>query len=137
MLPLGHARTWRVLSVALMIFVLVAAVTPATWFIDAKANALSMFQNIDKWLHAITFTTLSLWFAGMFAKRSYWLIAAGLMLFGLLVEFLQFQIGYRTAEWPDIGANAVGIIIGLTLSAAGLGGWGLRFEDWYSRRNQP
>lgn len=137
MLPLRHARLWRVLSVVLMVFVLVAAVSPAFWFFDSKANALSWFQNVDKWLHAITFITLSVWFAGLFTKRSYWLIAAGLMIFGFLVEFLQLQISYRTADWFDIGANTVGIVIGLTVALAGLGGWGLRFEDWYSRRIQP
>jgi len=136
MLPLRHARTWRVLSVALMIIVLLAAVTPAFWFFDSAAKALSWFQNVDKWLHAITFTTLSVWFAGLFPKRNYWLIAAGLMAFGFLVEFLQLLISFRTADWVDIGANTVGIIIGLTVAVAGLGGWGLHFEDWYARRKQ-
>jgi len=136
MLPLRHARAWRVLSVALVIFVLIAAVTPVFWFFDSPAKAVSWFQNIDKWLHATTFATLSLWFAGLFAKRNYWLIAAGLMTFGLLLEFLQFQIGYRTADWFDIGANTVGIIIGLSASLAGLGEWCLRLEDWYSKRKQ-
>jgi len=136
MLPLRHARAWRVLSVALMIFVLIAAVTPVFWFFDSAAKGLSWLQNVDKWLHTIAFATLSLWFAGLFAKRNYWLIAAGLMAFGFFVEFLQLQISFRTADWFDIGANTVGIIIGLSVAAAGLGGWGLRLEDWYARRRQ-
>lgn len=136
MLPLRHARAWWVLSAVLMIFVVVAAVTPAFWFFDSKAKAISWLQNVDKVLHATTFTVLALWFAGLYAKRSYWLIAAGLLMFGGLLEALQYQIGYRTADWADIAANTVGIIIGLTVSVAGLGGWGLRLEDWYSRRKQ-
>lgn len=134
MLPLRHARLWRALSVAILVFVLVGVLSPALWFIDTLTDALSRFGYVDKWLHAITFITLSVWFAGLFSRRRYWLIAAGLMLFGFFVEFLQLQLSYRTADWMDIGANTVGIIIGLTVSVAGLGGWGLRLEDWYSRR---
>jgi len=135
MLPLRHTRLWWALSVALMIFVLIAAVTPVFWFFDSPAMAVSWFQNIDKWLHATTFATLSLWFAGLFARRNYWLIGAGLMAFGFLLEFLQFQVGYRIADWFDIAANTAGIIVGLAVAVAGLGGWGLRFEGWYSRRH--
>lgn len=134
MLPLRYARSWRVISALLLIFALVAAVTPVFWFIDSRATALSWVSNVDKWLHAVAFFTLAVWFAGLMAKRSYWLIAAGLMMFGFLVEFVQLQTSYRTADWGDIAANTVGIILGLTVAAAGLGGWGLRFEDWYSRR---
>jgi VanZ family protein len=136
MLPLRHVRLWQVLSIALVVFVLVAAVTPVFWFFDSKAKAISWFQNVDKWLHASTFLVLSVWFAGLFARRNYWLVVAGLLMFGGLLELLQYQIGYRTADWFDMGANTVGIILGLSVSVAGLGGWGLRLEDWYSRRKQ-
>ena len=134
MLPLRHVRLWRGLSVVILVLVLVAALSPAFWFFDSKAKALSWFQHSDKWLHAFTFIVLSLWFAGLFEKNRYWLIAAGLMLFGFLVEFCQLQVSYRTADLLDIGANTIGIIIGLAVAAAGPGGWGLRIEDWYTRR---
>jgi VanZ family protein len=110
--------------------------SPALWPFDNKVRALVWFQNADKWLHALTFVTLSVWFAGLYERRVWWLAALGLMLFGLLVEFCQLQVSYRTADWIDIAANTVGIIVGLTVAAAGLGGWGLRVEDWYSRRTQ-
>ena len=134
MLPLRHAGLWRAFSVTLLILVLVAALSPAFWFFESRASALSWFENVDKWLHAMTFITLSVWFAGLFSRRHYWIIATGLMVFGLLVEFLQLQLSYRMADWADIGANTVGIIIGRAVSVAGLGGWGLRLEDWYLRR---
>lgn len=137
MLPLRHVWLWRVLSAVILIAVLLAALSPPVWLFDSKANAISWIQNSDKWLHACTFITLSLWFTGLFEKRRYWLIAAGLMLFGFFVEFCQLQVGYRTADWMDILANTVGIVVGLTVAVAGLGGWGLRIEDWYTRRSQP
>jgi glycopeptide antibiotics resistance protein len=136
MLPLQNAGLWRALSVVILILVLIATLLPELWLLADMGKALSRFQNADKWLHAITFVGLSVWFAGLFEKRAWWRIAIGLMLFGFVVEFFQLQVGYRTADWLDIAANTGGIIAGLTVATAGLGGWALRFEDWYSRRHE-
>ena len=136
MLPVRHVGFWRFFSALILVAVLVAALSPAFWLFDNRAHALFWFQNADKWLHALTFITLALWFAGLYEKRNYWRIAVGLMLFGFVVELCQLTVSYRTADWVDIGANTAGIIIGLAVAAAGLGGWSLRFEDWYTRRNQ-
>jgi VanZ family protein len=136
MLPLRNAGLWQALSVVILLLVLVAALSPAFWFFDDRSTALSWFQNFDKWLHAFTFIALSIWFAGLFERRAWWRIAIGLMSFGFLVELFQLQVSYRTADWHDIAANTVGIIVGLIIATAGLGGWALRFEDWYLRRNQ-
>ena len=56
------------------------------------------------------------------------------MMFGILIEFCQSLVGYRSADWRDIAANTAGIIAGLIVAIAGLGGWCLRVEDWYSAR---
>ena len=136
MLPLRNAGLWRALSVVLMILVLVATLSPAFWFFDNRYEALSWFEHADKWLHAFTFIALAVWFAGLYEQRAWWRVAIGLMLFGFIVEFFQLQLSYRTADWLDIAANTVGILVGLAVAAAGLGGWALRFEDWHSRRNQ-
>jgi VanZ family protein len=135
MLPLRHARWWRVVSVLILVFSLIAAMSPEFWFFDNRGKGLLWFQNADKWLHGLAFVVLSVWFSGIVEKRRYWLVALGLMLFGFLVEFCQLQVSYRTADWLDIMANTLGIIVGLTIAVAGLGGWGPRFEDWFSRRH--
>jgi VanZ family protein len=132
MLPLRHATLWRTLSIVLLVVVLLAALTPTFWF-DSKAKALVWLEHADKWLHAMTFAGLTVWFAGMFAARAYWRIALGLTLFGFMIEACQLLVSYRIADWIDIGANTVGIIVGLIVAAAGLGAWGLRVEEWYSR----
>lgn len=135
MLPLRHARWWRVLSVLILVLVLIAAMSRTFWFFDDLGRALSRFQNADKWVHGFTFVVLSVWFSGIVETRRYWLIAIGLMLFGLLIEFCQLQVSYRAADWVDMLANTLGIMVGLTIAIAGLGGWGPRFEDWFSRRH--
>ena len=133
MLPLQHGALWRTLTGLLLILVLVAAVAPAYWF-DSRVEATTWFRNADKWLHATTFTVLAIWLAGLLHKDRYWLIALGLLLFGGFLETCQYLIGYRTADWFDMAANAVGIIVGLAVSMAGLGGWGLVIENWYAKR---
>ena len=135
MLPLQHGAFWRSLSLAMLVAVLVGALSPAIWF-GNKADALSFIKNADKWVHGITFFVLAVWFSGLVERRRYWLVGAGLIAFGALLEFFQMYVRFRTADHFDIAANTAGIIVGLTVAIAGLGGWGLRAEDWYARRNQ-
>ena len=134
MLPLRHARFWRVADFGVLVLVFLAALMPAVWFWDDKVKILSWFDNSDKFLHAMTFCVLTIWFAGQYRRPSYWRIAAGLMLFGCIIEFCQLMVRYRMADWADIAANTVGIIVGLAVAIAGVGGWSLRIEDWYSAR---
>ena len=132
MLPLQHTGLWRFLSSLLLLGVLAATLMPAFWF-DNRRSALIWFEHADKWLHGLTFAVLALWFGGLFARRRYGYIALGLMAFGFLVEGCQLLVGYRTADWLDIAANTAGIIGGLLVAAAGLGGWALWLEGRLSR----
>jgi len=121
-------------SIFILILVLAATMMPAAWFFSNKTSALSWFVHADKWLHGLTFLVLALWFAGQYRAQSYWRLAAGLMAFGFLIEVCQLMVSYRTADWVDIGANTAGIIAGLAVASAGLGGWCLRVEAWHTAR---
>ena len=134
MLPLNHSRQWRIASAVMMLLVMAFALMPAVWFFDDRASILSWLNYSDKWLHALTFLILSLWFAGQYRPRSYWRIAVGLMIFGLLIEFCQLLVSYRMADLADVAANTVGIVAGLLVALAGLGGWCLRVENWHAAR---
>ena len=129
MLPLRHLRRWQIASLVLLLIVLAATLMPAVWFWDDRFKAISWFENRDKLLHGITFLALSIWFTGLYSKRAYWRVGLGLLAFGLLIEVCQRMVGYRTAEWWDVGADAAGIILGLVIGAAGIGGWCLRVEE--------
>ena len=134
MLPLRHPNRWRVASAVLLFLVLTFTLAPVVWFWSDRSYFVDWFFGIDKMLHGVTFTLLAIWFAGQYRPRSYWRIGIGLIAFGLLIEACQRLVTYRSAEWFDVAADSAGIIIGLTIASAGVGGWGLRFEDWYSRR---
>lgn len=134
MLPLRYSRRWQVASLAILLLVLAATLMPAVWYWDDRFKALSWFEGVDKWLHGVTFLVLSLWFTGLYRKRSYWKIGIGLFLFGLVIEGCQRMVTYRTAEWLDVGADTVGIILGLVIGAAGIGGWCQRAEEILAKR---
>ena len=135
MLPLRHLRFWRIAGMALLLLVLASALMPAVWFWGDRAGSLAWLRNSDKVLHAGTFMLLAAWFSGQYRRPSYLRVAAALLVFGLFIEFCQFLVGYRQADWLDMAANTVGIILGFAVALAGLGGWSQRLEDWYLARN--
>lgn len=137
MLPLRYATRWRIASIVLLLLVLGATLTPALWVFPTKREFLAWFVHVDKWLHAVTFVFLALWFAGQYRPSSYWRIAFGLIAFGVLIEACQRLVTYRSAEWFDIVADAAGIAIGLLIALAGLGGWSQRLENRLVKTDAP
>ena len=133
MLPLRYSKRWHAASMMLLLFVLAATMMPAVWFWSDRHVFLTWFVDVDKWLHGITFVILALWFAGQYRPGSYWRIGIGLILFGFLIEGCQRLVTYRSADWFDIWADTAGIVVGLSIAAAGIGGWSLRVENWYLR----
>ena len=134
MLPLRYARRWQAASLMLLLLVLVATLMPAALFWSDRHTFLAWFEHADKWLHAFTFVFLAIWFAGQYRPRSYWLIGLGLLLFGVLIEGCQRLVTYRSADPFDIAADLAGIVVGLVIAMAGIGGWSLRMEAWLIRR---
>jgi hypothetical protein len=134
MLPLRFARRWQFASVAILILVLTSTLMPAVWFLSSRREFATWFFDVDKWLHGITFILLAIWFAGQYKPASYWRIVIGLVLFGLFIEGCQRLVTYRSAEWFDVAADLAGIILGLGIALAGLGGWSLRLEHRYANR---
>ena len=70
----------------------------------------------DKLSHLLTYFLLAGWF-GLLARSRIvlgWTIVA-LIAYGMIIELLQGQTGYRFAEWGDVVANSVGCFAGGTL----------------------
>ena len=134
MLELRYARSWRAASLTLLVLVLAATLMPAVWFWSDRVELARWFGGIDKWAHFFAFLFLAVWFGGLYTRRNYWRVAVGLLAFGVFIELCQRGVGYRSAEWLDVAADAVGIAAGLAASWLGLGGWSLRFEAWWFRR---
>ena len=82
----------------------------------------------DKLLHGITYFVLATWFTGIYRPERYAMVGAALLALGAVIELLQAAGGERLGEWFDLLANLTGILLGLGLARAGLGGWCLRVE---------
>jgi VanZ family protein len=68
----------------------------------------------DKIGHFISYAMLSAWFSLLVEQRkSLWSILFGLIVYGLLLEFLQGLISYRSGDLADAVANSLGVITGL------------------------
>lgn len=85
----------------------------------------------DKIQHGTAYALLALWFAGIYPRSRYWLIAIALFLLGVGIEFAQGAMSLgREADLRDVLANSSGIAVGLMLAWLWLGGWAQRVEGW-------
>jgi VanZ family protein len=102
-----HLIGWRLALVGCAAAVVVLALMP----IGPTTPSIGW----DKADHLFAFAVLGL--LGMKAfPRSQAACMGGVLAFGIVVELLQAAVPYRFAEWRDIVANAVGIVIGIAVN---------------------
>jgi VanZ family protein len=70
----------------------------------------------DKLGHLAAYGLLMFWFAQLYAVRIFY--AAGFVLMGVALEFLQARTGYRSYEGLDMAANALGVLLGWAAALA-------------------
>jgi len=119
-ISLRHPVLWMLLGWALLLLVATGSVIPSV--------VVSEFAGADKVVHMLSYFVLMVWFSGMYARRRQAAIALTLILFGIVLEFIQAQLPYRQFDPLDLVANATGILIGLCLSLLVLAGWCQRVE---------
>jgi VanZ family protein len=96
---------WYLLGAGLLVAVAVVSLMPVP---DVGVN--------DKVSHLVTYFILAGWF-GLLARHRLdlaWTVA-GLVIYGMIIEMLQAQTGYRFAEWGDVAANSAGCLFGAVL----------------------
>ena len=121
LLPLRYPRAWLVLGWLLVALAIVVSLIP--W------NSLPSVGGNDKFQHAFGYAVLAVWFAGIYPRSRYPIIAVGLFVMGISIEWLQGAMhAGRARELNDVVANVSGILVGLTLALLGLGGWARRVE---------
>ncbi|TWG89124.1 VanZ family protein [Cupriavidus gilardii J11] len=74
----------------------------------------------DKSNHLLAFATLLVLGRQAYPTRA-WTLAAGLLAYGGLIEWLQSLTPYRYADWSDLLADAVGMAVGWALYAVARG----------------
>lgn len=119
-----------------------ACMALATWVALLPADAMShvSWPNgrpiSDKALHAAAFAALGC-AAGVLVRRAFWCLA-GLMLFGIGIEWLQAigQAG-RVGDYRDALANGVGLAGALVVIIIARGAAPLARSGWLQGRPRP
>ena len=71
------------------------------------------FEYSDKLGHFVAYGALMYWFCQLYASRTARLgYAIGFAAMGIALEFIQGALGYRSFEVADMGANALGVLLG-------------------------
>jgi VanZ family protein len=71
----------------------------------------------DKLEHVAAYGCLMFWFAQVFvARTSRWTVGLALVALGVALEFAQRATGYRTFSVADMGAGALGVLLGAWLA---------------------
>lgn len=122
MRSLEYRYLWLFGGVSLVGMVLYLTLMPAV--------AAPTLMN-DKVSHGIAFMVLMTWFCGVFEMRFSPFVAIVLLCLGVLIELVQQQLTYRSAEFADGLADLTGIGAGWVLAAVGLQHWAVRIESWF------
>jgi VanZ family protein len=80
--------------------------------LDGLPGAASVSDTL---LHAIAYALLGALVALSLPRLNAVLAWLAVVAFGLLLELLQAQTGYRSFEWRDLAADAAGAALGISL----------------------
>lgn len=113
--PLRHLRYWRALGRALIVVMLTLTLVPAPPVVGAVPLG-------DKIGHVLGFAALMFWYAQIYAgARDRLRCALAGVAFGLAIELLQALTPYRSAEFADLVADALGVGLGWLAARGPLG----------------
>jgi VanZ family protein len=77
------------------------------------------FEHSDKLGHFAAYGLLMFWFCQLYRDRKTRVAyAAGFVIMGVGLEYLQGQLGYRTYEVFDMYANTIGVLLGWAAALA-------------------
>lgn len=71
------------------------------------------FKGADKLLHLFTYMAIMLWFGLIYLPgKRYQFLGIAFIIMGVMLEFTQGLIGYRSLEYFDMIANSFGVFLG-------------------------
>ncbi len=88
----------------------------------------------DKLLHFSTYAVIMVWFGLIYLPgRAYLNLGVGFIMMGIVLEFIQGVTGYRSLEYFDMIANAIGVSIGWLLAKTRLSYALTNMESWLAK----
>ena len=81
-------------------------------FMQAPSIDLINLNQVDKLAHVLMFFLTMMWFMYVTAKPHQLLVGVSLILFGLVLEYIQMNfLPDRTFEWLDWIADGIGVVL--------------------------
>ncbi|MFO0509739.1 MAG: VanZ family protein [Gammaproteobacteria bacterium] len=113
-----------------------ALVLLVTWLcLRPSAGGDQWFPHADKFQHAAAFLGLGGLLLALFERRHYAVACIALLVFGGAIEVAQYLMPYgRSAEWADLAADGLGIVLAALVSLAIQESWLQRIERWLGAR---
>ncbi len=127
---LRYRRLWFACGVALAVLISIVCWVPM--------RELPKIESVsDKLEHFVAFGLLAFWFGSIVVRRDLAWLAIALVGFGGLIELGQaaMRLG-RQAEFLDLVADAIGVLLGLLLALTPLGRWAFWLETRIARARQ-
>ena len=107
---LQYLKLWLFTGLLLVGAVIYFSLTPVPEQLQIE------FQFADKIEHTLAYSILMLWFGQLTLMKTRLFSALLLILLGIALEFLQGMTAYRQFDIFDMGANTVGVLLGLYVS---------------------
>jgi len=105
---MSYSLFFRLASIAVLLAIWVFSFLPG--------SAIPIFPGTDKWHHALAYFALMFcwgqWFIGPLPRLK---LAIMFVALGAVIECLQGLTSYRSFEWLDIVADAVGVALAWTV----------------------
>ena len=113
-----------------------ALVLLVTWLcLRPSAGGDPWFLHADKVQHAAAFLGLGGLVLALFERRHYAAACIALLVFGGAIEVAQYLMPYgRSAEWADLAADGLGVVLAALVSLAIRESWLQRIERWLGAR---
>lgn len=121
---------WLWLAVGISLVMLI------TWLcLRPSSGGDQWFPGADKYQHAAAFLGLGGLSLALVERRLYTAACVALLVFGGAIEVAQYLMPYgRSAEWADLVADGVGIVLAALASLAIRESWLQRIERWLGAR---
>ncbi len=117
-------KSWRWLSAMAVSVLLLVSLVPI------PVSEITQ-DGGDKLLHGLSYALLMMIFSLSWHRpRARWVAVVFSLALGALIEGAHWWLPYRTAEWLDLLANAIGTMSGTLLGA-------IIPVSWFCRSNEP